>query len=55
MLLRAKDLAKELNISLRTLYNYMKQGIIPEGRKFGRSRRWDLNAVLNCIDNNKEA
>ena len=55
MLLRAKDLAKELSISVRTLYYYKKWGIIPKGRKFGRSRRWDLNEVLNYIDNNKEA
>lgn len=55
MLLKAKELARELNITVKTLYSYMKRGIIPEGRKFGKSRRWDLNEVLNCIDNNKEA
>lgn len=58
MLLRAKDLAKELSISVRTVYNYMNAGQLPAGVKIGRSRRWDSDKIknwLDSLDSNKEA
>ena len=44
-----KELARALGLSRETLYGLMRRGILPEGAKLGRSRRWrvsDIQAAL---------
>lgn len=53
--LNARQLADRLGVTVQTVYNLIREGIIPSGVKIGKSRRWDWDAVKNCIDNNKEA
>ena len=52
--LNARQLADRLGVTVQTVYNLIREGIIPAGVKIGKSRRWDWDAVKNCIDNNKQ-
>ena len=52
--IKASDLARYLNITVASVYNYARQGIIPSGVKIGKSRRWDLDEVKAFIEMRKE-
>ena len=53
--LNARQLADRLGVTPQTVYNLTREGTLPAGVKIGKSRRWDWEAVKNCIDNNTEA
>ena len=36
------EVAEYLGVSRMTVYNMVKDGQLPQGRKFRGSRRWDL-------------
>ncbi len=45
----AKELAKLLKISMRTLWRLRRDRAIPEPVTIGKSLRWDLNLITNWI------
>ncbi len=45
--LTAKQTCKKLNISMTTFYEYIKQGLLPQGFAFGpKSKRWRMSEIL---------
>lgn len=51
----AVELAKALSISKGTVYGLCRQGILPEGMKLGRSRRWRVVDVQKALEGKKGA
>ena len=49
MYIRAKQLAQELGVTVKTIYNLMNTGQLPQGVKFGKSRRWDMDEIKTFI------
>jgi hypothetical protein len=49
-LIRKEDLAKELNVSPRTIDNWVRQKRIPVHRFSSRLIRYDLRRVRNALD-----
>ena len=49
-LIRKEDLARELNVSPRTIDNWVRQKRIPVHRFSSRLIRYDLRRVRNALD-----
>ena len=49
--LRAKQISQMFNIHVNTVYNWVKQGVLPEGRKMGGCHVWSKEEVLNAFNN----
>jgi excisionase family DNA binding protein len=49
-MIRKKELAKELNVSTRTIDNWVRQKRIPVLRFSSRLIRYDLRRVQNALD-----
>jgi hypothetical protein len=49
-MIRKKDLAKELNVSPRSIDNWVRQKRIPVHRFSSRFIRYDLRRVRNALD-----
>ena len=49
-MLRKQDLAKELNVSPRTIDNFVRQKRIPVHRFTSRLLRYDLQRVRKALD-----
>jgi len=49
-MIRKRDLAKELNVSLRTIDNWVRKKLIPVHRFSSRLLRYDLRKVQNALD-----
>jgi len=46
-----KGLAEYLSVSRMTLYNMLKAGQLPQGKRFGKSaRRWNLDDVKEFLN-----
>lgn len=50
-MIRKKELAKELNVSQRTIDNWVRQKRIPVHRFSSRLLRYDLHKVQNALNN----
>ena len=49
-MIRKKELAKELNVSQRTIDNWVRQKRIPVHRFSSRLLRYDLRSVRNALE-----
>ena len=54
--INAREIAKMLNVSRATVYNWLKRGKLPEGKIIGFARRWSINELQAFWnrDNNHE-
>ena len=43
--INAREIAKMLNVSRATVYNWLKRGKLPEGNIIGFARRWSINEL----------
>ena len=43
--LRGREVAERLGIALTTIYRFTRHGEFPQPLKFGRSTRWDVQAI----------
>jgi len=49
MMMTADELARELQVSLRTLRSWNEEGRIPEPAKIGRAVRWPRETIVAWI------
>lgn len=45
----ANDIARMLNLSRGTVYTMRKRGILPEGRRIGGVRRWNMAELQSFL------
>jgi len=45
----ANGLAEYLGVSRMTVYNMLKAGQLPQGERFRRSRRWNLDDIREFL------
>ena len=50
----AGELAEYLGVSRMTVYNMLKDGQLPEGARFRKSRRWNLDDVREFLKGDKK-
>lgn len=50
-LLKIEEVLEILNIPKTSFYRYIKNGIIPQPFKIGRSSRWKTSEIQNFINN----
>ncbi|MCG3685927.1 helix-turn-helix transcriptional regulator [Aliarcobacter butzleri] len=50
-LLKIEEVLEILNIPKTSFYRYVKNGIIPQPVKIGRSSRWKTSEIQNFINN----
>lgn len=48
-LLDARQVARILRVSKRTVYNLMRKGILPKGALIGHSRRWTEDEIKKVV------
>ncbi len=53
-LIKARELANILGVTISTVYNLENAGQLPQSVKFGKSRRWDVDEVRNFLNAKKE-
>lgn len=54
-LIKARELANILGVTISTVYNLDNAGQLPQSVKFGKSRRWDFDEIVNFFKDKKEA
>lgn len=45
----ANEIARMLNLSRGTIYHMRRNGFLPEGRKIGGVRRWNMAELQNFL------
>ena len=49
MYITANELADMLHLTRVSVYNMSKKGILPEGKKIGGVRRWNVREIQNFM------
>lgn len=52
-LIKARELANILGVTISTVYNLENAGQLPQSVKFGKSRRWDVDEVRSFLKDKK--
>ena len=51
--LNIKEVGEYLGLSRMTVYNMVKDGQLPQGRKFRGARRWDFEELKDFLKGSK--